>query len=134
MNWKICVVIFLYTAADASAQAIFKHVDAEGRTIYADQPGATPPRTATISALDVSKALASNTLISSRPAAMIDANEAARRLEKAQLERAQGTEPLPGEQDRSAGTAIVKHRYWQRQEKLRRLVEQAQRRSHRAQR
>jgi hypothetical protein len=135
MNWKICAALFLCAAADVSAQDVYKHVDAAGRTIYADQPGAMPPqRTATISALDVSSALAGNTAISSRTAATIDGNEAARRLEKAQLERTQGAEPLPGEQDRSAGASVVKHRYWQRQEKLRRVVEQAQRRSHRVQR
>jgi hypothetical protein len=135
MNWKICAALFLFAAADVSAQAVYKHVDAAGRTIYADQPDAVPPhRTTSISALDVSNALASNTAISSRTAATIDGNEAARRLDKAQLERMQGAEPLPGEQDRTAGTNVVKHRYWQRQEKLRRMVEEAQRRSHRARR
>jgi hypothetical protein len=136
MNWKICLAVFLCAATEVFAQPVYKHVDAAGRTIYANQSDtlAPPLRTATISALDVSNALASNTAISSRIAATIDGNEATRRLEKAQLERTQGTEPLPGEQDRSAGTGVVKHRYWQRQEKLRRAVEQAQLRSHRARR
>jgi hypothetical protein len=135
MNWKICLAVFLCAATEVFAQPVYKHVDTAGRTIYADQPDAVPPhRTTSISALDVSNALASNTAISSRTSATIDGNEAARRLEKALLERTQGAEPLPGEQDRSAGTGVVKHRYWQRQEKLRRMVEEAQRRSHRAQR
>jgi ribosomal protein L19E len=87
-----------------------------------------------VSALDVANALARNTAISSRPAAIIDSKEAARRLGKAQLARSQGAQPLPGERAGSAGASVVNHRYWQRQEKLRRAVEQAQHRSQLAQR
>jgi hypothetical protein len=83
----------------------------------------------TVSALDVSRALASNSVISSRDAFAVDANEAARRLEQAQRRRAQGAEPRPGEQAQTAGTVVVNHRYWRRQEKLRHLVEQALHRS-----
>jgi hypothetical protein len=58
--------------------------------------------------------------ISLHAANQVDASEAARSLAKAQRARKQGAEPLPGEQSFS---------YWQRQEKLRRAVEMAQRRS-----
>jgi hypothetical protein len=78
--------------------------------------------------LDVANALASNTAMSSRHAATIDANEAARRLRQAQLEREQGAERLPGEQAYGTDASVVNQRYWQRQEELRRVVVQAQRR------
>jgi hypothetical protein len=57
--------------------------------------------------------------MSQRRAAEIDVREAARRLARAQVQRKLGLAPLAGE----AG-----YPYWQRQEKLRRLVESAQRR------
>lgn len=82
-----------------------------------------------VSASDVTNVLASNSIIASRRATSIDANEAARRLRQAQLKRKHGTEPLPGEQDRGSGAGVVNHRYWLRQDKLRNVVEQAQRRS-----
>ena len=83
----------------------------------------------TVSALDVSRALASNSVISSRNAFAVDANESARRLEQAQRRRAQGATPQPGEHAQNAGTVDVNNRYWRRQEKLRHLVEQALHRS-----
>ena len=60
---------------------------------------------------------------------MVDASEAARRLGQARLEREQGAQALPGEQARGTIDGAVNHRYWQRQEKLRRVVERALRRS-----
>jgi len=80
-------------------------------------------------ALDVANALASNSAISSRQAAVTDANEAARRLRQAQLEREQGAERLPGEQAHATDASGVNPPYWRRQEELRRGVELAQRRS-----
>ena len=59
----------------------------------------------------------------------MDVGEAARRLERAQLERQQGLEPQPGEFVLVGGVQTVNYRYWKRQEKLRVAVEQAQRRS-----
>ena len=82
----------------------------------------------TVSALDVSRALASNSPISSQHALAVDANEAARRLERAQLRREQGARPRPGEQA-STEPGLVNYRYWRRQERLRDLVEQALHRS-----
>ena len=64
----------------------------------------------TVSAIDVSQALASNSVISSRHAIAIDANEAARRLEQAQLRREQGALPRPAERA-SADAGGVNYRY-----------------------
>jgi hypothetical protein len=83
----------------------------------------------TVSAIDVSRALASNSVISSQHAFAVDANEAARRLKQARLQREQGAHPQPGEQAQSIEPGLVNHRYWRRQEKLRHLVEQALNRS-----
>ena len=128
--WRICAAAFLCAAASGvPAQTVYKQVDAAGRITFADQPDMTPsPRTATISASDVENALASNSAISSRRAAIIDANEASRRLGQAQLEREQGAGPLPGEQAQGSDASVMNHRYWRRQEKLRQAVEQAKRR------
>ncbi len=79
----------------------------------------------TVSAIDVSRALASNSVISSQRAFAVDANEAARRLKQARLQREHGAHPRPGEQASSIEPGLVNHRYWQRQERLRHLVEQA---------
>ena len=125
---SILAAALLCAAAGVTAQTIYKQVDAAGRITYSDRPGTTlsPP---TVPALEVANALASNSAISSRSAATIDANEAARRLRQAEREREQGAERLPGEQAHGADANGVNRRYWQRQEELRRVVEQAQRRS-----
>jgi hypothetical protein len=82
----------------------------------------------TASATAVLEALASGSVISSRHAFAIDANEATRRLAQARLKREQGATPRPGERA-STGARKVNDRYWRRQEKLRHLVEQALQRS-----
>ena len=58
-------------------------------------------------------------------AARVDKAEAARRLADARQQRAQGEGPQPGEHDAGAGIGEVNHRYWIRQETLRRDVELA---------
>lgn len=115
----------LCAAAGVSAQTDFGQRDAAGRAAYSGPPDAAP-RTAAVSAAEVARALASNTAMSSRNAAKVDANEAARRLRQTQLEREQGAEPLPRERTLEVGG--VSDRYRLRQEKLRQRVEQAQRR------
>ena len=132
--WRICAAAFLCAAADVPAQTIYKQVDDAGRVTYTDRPDMTStpspsPPTATVSALDVASALATNTAIFSRGAALIDANEAARRLRQARQDRGQGAERLPGEKAQGADANAANHRYSQRQEDLRRMVEQALRRS-----
>ena len=67
--------------------------------------------------------------MSSRGAAIIDANEAMRRLEQVELELKQGAERLVGEQAHGADANAANQRYRQRQDDLRRAVEHAQRRS-----
>lgn len=61
--------------------------------------------------------------------ATVNASEAERRLAQARLKRRQGIAPLPGERARGSAAGVLNIRYWKRQEKLRLLVEQAQRRS-----
>ncbi len=124
-------MVLLCAASGVSAQAIYRQADAEGHITYTDRPDPAPsPQTATDPVLDVMNALASHSAISSLRIAMIDANEAARRLEQAELERKRGAEPLPGEQARGTDASVVnQQRYQRRQEELRRVVEQAQRRA-----
>src|SRR6185436_4805991 len=101
----ICAAALLCAASAASAQTVLKRHGASGR--YAP--------------------------ISPERAAAVDANEAAFRLRRTQRARELGAQPLPGE--RSPGADGTLHlRYWQRQEKLRKAVEEAQRRSNEAQR
>ncbi|MEK6245697.1 MAG: DUF4124 domain-containing protein, partial [Pseudomonadota bacterium] len=127
---RICAAALVCAATGVSAQTIYKQVSAVGHVTFTDQPDATAARqTATDPALEVTKAPARIFTISSRRAATINANEAARRLGEAQLKRKQGAEPLPGEQAQGSDASTVNHRYWWRQEKLRLVVEQAQRRS-----
>ncbi len=127
LAWRIGAAVLLCAAAGISAQTVHKQVDAAGNITFSDRPG-TSPSPATVPALDVVNALASNSAMSSRGAAIIDANEAARRLGQAQRELEQGAESLPGEQAH-AGVNAAKHRYLRRQEELLRVVELAQRRS-----
>ena len=129
--WRICAAALLCAATGVPAQTIYKQVNAAGHTTYTDRPDRTlppPPQTAAVPALDVTTALASNSPMSSRGAALIDANEAARRLRQAQLERELGAERLPGEEAHGADASVANQRYRQRQDELRRKVELAQRR------
>ena len=105
-----CAAALLCAAAGVSAQTIYQQVDDEGLTTFSDRSAAKPA-------------------IAPRRGAKVEANEAARRLKQAQLERARGMEPRPGELTRGTGARAVNYRYWRRQEKLRIVVEQAQRRS-----
>ena len=106
----------LLCTTEATAQTIHKHIDDEGHVTYTDQPF---PRSAPSQS-------------QRRNARNVEMNEAARRLKQAQLERSLGAEPLPGELVRGTGAASVNYRYWKRQERLRQVVEQAQRRANEA--
>ena len=108
---SIVALALVCAAGSASAQEIFKQVDEDGSTTFSDQP---PPR---------------KTVVLPRRGGKVDVSEAARRLERAQLERKQGIEPQPGEFIQISGVRTVNYRYWKRQEKLRVAVEQAHRRS-----
>ncbi len=108
---RSCIALMLCAATGASAQVIYKHVDELGRVSFTDRPEIAPlPRKAGMSRVN---------------AARVDTAEAARRLADARLHRAQGEGPRPGEHDAGAGIGEVNHRYWIRQETLRRDVELA---------
>jgi hypothetical protein len=125
--WRICAAAFLCAAASVSAQTVHKRLDAAGRIAYTDRPDSTPStQEPTVPALDRKNARAPYSAMSPRRAAAIDANEAARRLAQAQLQRELGAEPLPGELARGSGVTVLNDRYWRRQEKLRSVVRQAQ--------
>jgi hypothetical protein len=109
-----CALALLCAAGTLSAQEIAKPVEEEGRTTFSDQPAPAP---------------APRRTIAPRRGGKVDVSEAARRLEQAQRARMQGLEPRPGEFVRVSGSKTLNYRYWQRQEKLRLAVEQAQRRS-----
>lgn len=126
----ICAAAFLCAAAIASAQPVFKRVSAAGQITFSDRPDtAMPPQIESDPSLDVTRAPARMSVISSRRAALIDAKEAARRLRQEQLNRERGWEPIAGEKVQGADASAVNYRYWRRQETLRRAVENAQRRA-----
>jgi hypothetical protein len=128
--WRIFASALFCAAASVSAQTIYKQVDAAGHSTFSDRPDGTPSASiAPVPALEVANALASKSAMSSRRAAIIDANEAARRLGQAELERKEGAERLPGEQAHGTDASAANQRYQQRQEDLRRAVIYAQRRS-----
>jgi hypothetical protein len=105
---------FLCVAANALAQT----------TVEPDAAAlATPPAAPDAAA----PAPAKRRLISRQRSAQIDANEAELRLGRATLERKQGARLLAGE---AAGNSASRPdtRYRQRQERLRRMLEQAQNR------
>jgi len=128
--WRICTTVILCAAAGASAQTAYQQADAAGSTSITDRSDTTAsPAAATVPAPEVAKVPLRNSKISARRAALIEANEAARRLAQARLARERGAEPLRGERARGSDASVVNHRYWRRQEKLRHEVEQALRRS-----
>ena len=123
---EICVMVLLLASAGSSAQMVHKEIDATGRVTYTDQPATTPSwHFATVPALDVADALAGNFAIASRLAALVDADEAARRLRQTLLERKLGVDRLPGELARGAGASAANQRYRLRQQGLQLQVEQA---------
>lgn len=136
-----CAAVLLGAASGVPAQTVFRHVNAEGQVTFSDRPEVTPqaainPAQGAVPAVtpevtsevtpEAPKTRIRRSVISPRRAAMVEANEAERRLGQARLKRERGAEPLPGEWVRSEG--YVNDRYWRRQEKLRREVEQALRR------
>jgi hypothetical protein len=113
-------------ATGLHAQAVYKQVDAAGQVTFSDvAPLATTPAAAPRRVRYGS--------MSVQDARAVDASEATRRLNKAQRERRQGAGATRAEQ-RGPDATTVGYAYWQRQEKLRETVEQAQRRSNDAHR
>src|SRR5690349_5488325 len=92
---------------DASAQSIYRSVDDEGRTTFTDRAPAQRARH----------------IGAPRQGGKVDVSESARRLKQARTERRHGAQPQAGELILGAGQPRANHRYWQRQEKLRLVVE-----------
>lgn len=127
--WPLCAGMLVCAASGVSAQEIYRQIGVDGHITYTDQPGTTPPPQAvTGPPLDVASALASNFALSSRHAATVDANEAARRLRQAQQELVLDAKRLPRLQARGSTAGEVSDRYDRRQEELQHQVERAQRR------
>ena len=133
----LCAGALLCVASGASAQAIYKQVDAAGVVVYTDRPDGPAELVAPAPAPSIQPQAAEQE--PSAPAypivrryrqhyAAIDAREAERRLQQARLKRDQGVTALPGEQPRGAASSALNERYWKRQEQLRLEVEAALRR------
>src|SRR5258706_5209982 len=90
---------------------------------------AMPAAGQAVSAREVSSALARTAHISTQSGARVDAQEAALRLVRVQLARDESARPLPAEYVHNGETRVPNYAYWRRQEKLRLMVEEAQRRS-----
>ena len=132
--WRICAVALACAAMEVPAQMVFKQVSLAGNITYTDQPETTAPAqeadSPELAAPKVKHRIAN--ISPRRVTAVVDAKEAALRLRKAQLQRQHGAQPLAGEQTHANGESTPNYRYWRRQERLRNLVEQAQRRSNEA--
>jgi hypothetical protein len=136
-----CAAVLLCAATGAPAQMVYRHVNADGQVTFSDRPEVSaspsaamspaqgaPPDATQDATPEVAKTRVRRSAISPRRAAMVEASEAERRLGQARVTRQRGIAPLPGEWARGEGLGAVNDRYWRRQEKLRRDVEQALRR------
>src|SRR5688572_11014145 len=119
----------LLAASGASAQlAVYKAADPAGQTTHTDGSDASvQPLEATADPENPAPQVKRRAL-PSRNSAMVNANEARRRLAQAELKRRLGKAPLPGETTRGPEGVAVNDRYWQRQVKLRIEADEAQRR------
>jgi Domain of unknown function (DUF4124) len=125
---------FLCTATAASAQlAVYKSIDSEGRITYTDRQ---EPESQLVDGAESAAPAAEprRRALPSRGSALVNANEAKRRLAQAERKRKLGKTPLAGESTQGPDGTTVSYRYWQRQEKLRVEVEKAQRRANAVQR
>ena len=121
-----CATALLCTAVGASAQqAMYRHLDANGHSVYTDRPELPPP--AEVAVEPDSPSVQGRSTSSRRSYPHVNASEAQRRLVQSQQKRTQGKTPLPGERAQESGA--LTYAYWRRQEKLRIEVEQAQRRA-----
>jgi hypothetical protein len=134
---NLCALALLCAATGAPAQTIYKQVDAEGKVTFTDHPDINLPAQAlpsagqvmTNPALQAPNPPARAGLMTSRRSASIDVNEAGLRLAQAQLKRSGGVGMLPADWTHGSGKSVPNQRYWQRQDRLRVLVERAQQRS-----
>jgi hypothetical protein len=127
---SLCGLALLCAAAGAQAQTIYKQVDSAGRVTFTDRPDSSlPSQSMTGAALEAPRGPASVALMTAQRSAAINANEAGRRLAQAQLMRSEGADMMPGDWTQSSSAGVPNQRYWQRQEKLRMVVERAQQRA-----
>jgi hypothetical protein len=127
---SLCGLALLCAAAGTPAQMIYKQVDAAGRVTFTDRPDSSlPAQSITGAAPEAPRAPARVILMTSQRLATINAKEAGRRLAQAQVMRSEGADLLRSDWIHGASAGVPGQRYWQRQEKLRVLVEQAQQRA-----
>ena len=124
----LCAATLACASSSASAQlAVYRQVDPAGHIVFTDQPDPSPATEEAAPEAEPTPVPA-RPKVSSRRAALVNLNEAQRRLAQAQLKRKQGETPLARERVHGSGGETVGYAYWKRQEKLRIAVEQAQRR------
>jgi hypothetical protein len=144
---KFCAAAILCSSGGVLAQTIYRQLDSSGVITFtdrpvvdgvvephlklSDQPGGSIslPRAVNGNRSDVADALARNAGMSSTYAATVDFNEAKRRLQQARESRREGLEPEPGELAGSSSSGAMHKRYQSRQQRLRREVVAAERRS-----
>jgi hypothetical protein len=127
---SLCGFALLCAAAGAPAQTIYKQVDGAGRVTFTDRPDSSLlAQPMTSASLEAAKAPAEVILMTAQRSATINAKEAGRRLAQAQQMRSAGADLLRSDWIHGASAGVPSQRYWQRQEKLRVLVEQAQQRA-----
>jgi hypothetical protein len=135
MKSTLLAAVLVLATSGASAQAVYSTVSLDGRKTFSDRTETIPePVLDAAPVADVPKAPGRRPLVSSRLSATVNAQEAERRLAQTQQKRSLGMAPLPGESVKVPGGIVVNARYWNRQEKLRIEVEQAQRRLNNLQR
>ena len=125
----------LWAASGASAQlAVYKAADPAGQPARTDGADAAVKPVEAATEQESPAPQVKRRALPSRNSAMVNANEARRRLAQAELKRSLGKEPMPGETTRGPDGVTVNSRYWQRQVKLRIEVDQALRRFNATQR
>jgi hypothetical protein len=125
----LCAATLACAAASASAQlaAVYRQIDPAGHIVITDQLDPAPASEEAAPEVEPAPVPA-RPKVSSRRAALVNLNEAQRRLAQAQLKRKHGAAPLARERVQGASGETVGYAYWKRQEKLRIAVEQAQQR------
>jgi hypothetical protein len=108
--------------------AVYKAADPVGQTTHSDGPDASVKSQEAATDPESPAPQVKRRALPSRNSAMVNANEARRRLAQAELKRSVGKAPLPGETTRGPDGVAVNNRYWQRQVKLRIEADEAQRR------
>ena len=125
--WRLCAAAILCVTAGVSAQSVHREVDVGGNVTFTDRPEMTPsPRGSTASGSDLVGALAENRPMTSQSAAMIDFNEANRRLVRAQQGR---LEHPPSDKADDNSVRIMNERFLRGPRESEREIVAAQRRS-----